>query len=246
MYDAKLQHVLGLALSRDGNILFVADSYNHKIKKVDVNKNAVTTLVGPIYSDATDGNSNSAFNEPAGLCVGGSNLVYVADTNNHAIKVLEFTDNYLIKNVRNLDLKLEEATPKISDKKLTRILSKPVEVSSKGGKLILSVSLKFESDLKLTEQAPQKWSLELPNLMWSSVPSNGSNVEYVDSVINLSPSSEKDNFVNFVFNIVTCTPNTCLPKSFIVCQPIRFINNGPTSIEHKINVCVGPNNLDIC
>lgn len=41
-------------------------------------------------SDASSSFSESAFNEPGGLCVGESGrLLYVADTNNHQIKVMD-------------------------------------------------------------------------------------------------------------------------------------------------------------
>jgi thiol-disulfide isomerase/thioredoxin len=79
--EARLQHPLGIAWS--GGLLYVADSYNHKIKKIDLKDNAVRTYLG-------DGQSGSRldpprFSEPAGLALAGDSL-YVADTNNHQIR----------------------------------------------------------------------------------------------------------------------------------------------------------------
>lgn len=50
---------------------------------MDPKTKACTTL-------ACTGDAEPAFNEPGGLCVGdGGRLLYVADTNNHQIKVVD-------------------------------------------------------------------------------------------------------------------------------------------------------------
>lgn len=83
---AKLQHVLHVAASADGTRLFIADAYNDKVKVMDLASTAVTTLAG----DGTHGASDAParFYEPAGLAVAGATL-YVADTNNHAVRVVD-------------------------------------------------------------------------------------------------------------------------------------------------------------
>jgi sugar lactone lactonase YvrE len=44
--DAKLQHPLGVAWCSRDKTLYVADSYNHKLKGVDVQSNVCTTVLG--------------------------------------------------------------------------------------------------------------------------------------------------------------------------------------------------------
>ncbi len=84
---ARLQHPLGIAV-RDGWI-YVADSYNNRIKLIDPIKRNVTTLAGSGRKELTDGLlREAAFNEPGGLAWLGGKL-YVADTNNHQIRVLD-------------------------------------------------------------------------------------------------------------------------------------------------------------
>lgn len=82
--QARLQHPLGLAFA--SGVLYVADTYNSKIKKIDVDTNAITSWLG---GDAgwIDG-SDPRFDEPGGLALDGSTL-YVADTNNHVIRVVD-------------------------------------------------------------------------------------------------------------------------------------------------------------
>jgi DNA-binding beta-propeller fold protein YncE len=74
----RLQHALGVQY-RD-NKLYVADTYNSKIKLIDPVKRSCETFIG-------DGSTKTFF-EPAGLSFGGDKL-YVADTNNHRIQVID-------------------------------------------------------------------------------------------------------------------------------------------------------------
>lgn len=74
--QVRLQHALGVAYL-DGK-LYVADTYNSKIKLLDPNKRTCETWVG----DA------KTFNEPGGISIAGGKM-YVADTNNHRIAVVD-------------------------------------------------------------------------------------------------------------------------------------------------------------
>ena len=81
----RLQHPLGIT-ARDG-VLFLADAYNNKIKRVEPQRRAVTTWLGSGAAGRTDGpGSAAAFREPGGVCAGTTGL-YIADTNNHRIAV---------------------------------------------------------------------------------------------------------------------------------------------------------------
>jgi hypothetical protein len=81
---ARLQHALGVALI--GDRIFIADTYNNKIKSIDVEGKAVKTFLG----DRRPGKSNkpARFDEPGGLSAAGEKL-YVADTNNSAVRVID-------------------------------------------------------------------------------------------------------------------------------------------------------------
>jgi sugar lactone lactonase YvrE len=71
--------------------LYVADTYNNKIKAVDVARRSSRTIAGTGQPGRDDGDGVKAtFNEPAGLSIAGGKL-YVADTNNHAIRIVELT-----------------------------------------------------------------------------------------------------------------------------------------------------------
>ena len=74
----------------DGTNLYVADTYNHTIRKVVISTGVVTTLAGTAgTSGTTDATGTSAkFNLPIGTTTDGTNL-YVVDRYNHAIRKIE-------------------------------------------------------------------------------------------------------------------------------------------------------------
>ena len=86
----RLQHPFGVA--QHAGRLYVADTYNSKIKGLDPATRRVTTLWGGDSRGLVDGPGPTArFNEPEGLSIAGSRL-YIADTNNHAIRVVDLAD----------------------------------------------------------------------------------------------------------------------------------------------------------
>jgi thiol-disulfide isomerase/thioredoxin len=82
---ALLQHPLGVSYY-DGKV-YVADTYNNKVKVVDAQSGDVATLIGS--KDPGNSDDPATFDEPGGLFVSGKTL-YIADTNNHAIRVYNF------------------------------------------------------------------------------------------------------------------------------------------------------------
>jgi len=81
---ARFQHPLGVAAAR--GIVFVADTYNHRIRAVNPETGDVRVYAGLGQQGFEDGPAAVArFHEPGGLSAAGEAL-WVADTNNHAIR----------------------------------------------------------------------------------------------------------------------------------------------------------------
>jgi hypothetical protein len=75
----------GVAVDDSGNV-YVADDYNHLIRKITA-AGVVTTLAGTGSEGSADGTGTAAsFKYPEGVAVDGSGNVYVADTWNHLIR----------------------------------------------------------------------------------------------------------------------------------------------------------------
>ena len=85
--QVRLQHPLGIDVYE--GVLFIADSYNNKVKRLFPKVAGAETLLGSGKRGHSDGPAKMAeFYEPGGLSIA-EGLVYVADTNNHAIRVAD-------------------------------------------------------------------------------------------------------------------------------------------------------------
>lgn len=99
--EARLQHALGV-IHLDGK-LYIADTYNSKLKVYDLKAGTLSTFLG---GEPNGWFSKPTFNEPAGLSHANGKL-YVADTNAHRIRVVDLKT----KQVSTLTLKGVEPPP---------------------------------------------------------------------------------------------------------------------------------------
>ena len=95
--EARLQHPLGIAC--EGNRVYVADTYNHAIRLIDLAEQRVSTLVGrPEMKTVCNIDDPSCDTlglfEPSDVKVRGS-LLYIADTNNHLVRIFDLEKKVL-------------------------------------------------------------------------------------------------------------------------------------------------------
>lgn len=146
--EARLQHPLGTALHE--GTLYVADTYNSKIKKVDVGTNTVTSWLGsePGWADGTE----PLFNEPGGISFA-DGILYVADTNNHSIRIVDVatgdTSTLILKGVENFDPPADFGGDVIT--------LDAIEANAGPASLILNYQL--PNGYKVNEEAPSSLSI---------------------------------------------------------------------------------------
>ncbi len=83
--QALLQHPLGVLADDTG--VYIADSYNQKIRKYDFSSKKIHDLVGKNRGDKVGSSSISEFDEPEGM-IAVLDRFYLADSNNNRILVL--------------------------------------------------------------------------------------------------------------------------------------------------------------
>ena len=152
--NVRLQHPLGVAW-RNGTLYF-ADTYNNKIKTLDPKTGQVKTFLGNGRGDKVG--TAPQFYEPGGLSIDDDKL-YVADTNNNKIKVV----NLKTKTVGTLVLRdlpnVRAAEPErpvrpLDEDKNTITLAKTILKPNSAGEVVFDVQLPPQHHLNA--ESPQR------------------------------------------------------------------------------------------
>jgi hypothetical protein len=134
-------------------VIWVADTYNSKIKRIDPTSGEVTTLVGGEagWQDGPD----PLFRLPAAVDVAGDRL-YVADTGNHSVRVVDLssgeTSTLILKGIEQLVPDDEEGFDGLE------VFLDPIDVGPGPGRIVLDVA--FPLGYKANDLAPSRfqWS----------------------------------------------------------------------------------------
>ncbi len=156
---ARLQHPLGVVWYQDK--LYVADTYNNKIKVIDPESGTATTLVGSGKAGQTD--DPPAFDEPAGITAAAGRL-FVADTNNHAIRVIRLADRS-VSTLRIAGLAPPELASQAPPEPRPQAPASeqrvpPVVLRADGGAVRLTIQLQLPEGMKVNAAAPWSYRIE--------------------------------------------------------------------------------------
>jgi DNA-binding beta-propeller fold protein YncE len=157
--SARLQHPLGVAFHQ--GTLYVADTYNNKIKAIDPAAGTTKTIAGTGLPGRAD--DPSQFDEPAGLAAAGDKL-FVADTNNHLIRVVDLTAEDRVATLPLTGLKPPKP-PAASRKRSSypgaaQERLQTVSVRPENGEIRLEVALTLPAGFKINPAAPMAYSVE--------------------------------------------------------------------------------------
>ncbi|XP_067657145.1 NHL repeat-containing protein 2-like [Haliotis asinina] len=223
---AKLQHPLGVALAGDEGPLLVVDSYNHKLKSIDLKTKECTTVI----SLSEEGRQ---LNEPGGLCVDTrKGMVYIADTNNHAIKVYHMEK----KSLTQLPI-IVDSFPEKSEKIDSADDPAPVDgvhatvAVRPGGHLDLNLTVDLDVDNHLNEEAPNSWKLQSQDNLGTLIINNNSvskgklrpetNQRFIQ--LQIPTSEEKQCNLTFTFQLFVCAAdNTCSIVKKVTLLPLTL------------------------
>jgi streptogramin lyase len=96
--NASIRKSYDVALDTAGN-LFIADTHNHVIRKVDAATGIINTVVGQGERSGFEGDGGLAtlakLNSPTGVYVDAAGNIYVADTKNDVIRKVDATTNII-------------------------------------------------------------------------------------------------------------------------------------------------------
>ncbi|MEX0586989.1 MAG: thioredoxin-like domain-containing protein, partial [Pirellulales bacterium] len=157
----QLQHALGVV--HVGGLLYVADTYNDKIKVIDPKRRSAKTIAGGDQPGSTD--DPSAFDEPAGISYAKDKL-YVADTNNHLIRTVDLKNKFRVATLPIGGLK-PPAPPANAHKPnfegVPTVDAGEVAVTpDKNGRVVLQLKLALPAGWKINPLAPATYYVEAP------------------------------------------------------------------------------------
>ncbi len=240
--EVRLQHPLGLARWNDK--LLIADTYNHKIKVLDPGKRSVNGFAGTGKPGQADG-AKPSFYEPGGLAVAHDKL-YVADTNNHAIRVVDLktkeTKTLQIKGLQppalNQSAGGNDVAPNTEEIKLA-----PQKLRSGATTVLIRVDL--PAGYHLNPSAPQRYkaTVEQNGQSLSSplaAPPNYKNISLPIRLPILIPTAGAAE-VNASFTFVYCREDNtgvCRIKTLQWRAPLEVISDASAPNEIKLTAKV--------
>ncbi len=204
---ARFQHPLGVEWL-DG-FVWVADTYNDAIRRIDPTSGAVETVAGGVAGFA-DGVA-SRFDEPGGITAA-DGLLWIADTNNDAVRVLDpatgEVDTLIVTGIAGF----REVDP-------SRAIVLPgVEVGE--GPVVITLDLAFPAGYKLNPQAPASFAVRSSVGEVGEVPGS-----VVDPQLPLTVEADvrQEGVITWELSVVYCeseNESVCLFEQAVVEVPI--------------------------
>jgi DNA-binding beta-propeller fold protein YncE len=229
----RLQHCLGTTFT--GSHLYIADTYNNKVKICDPATRSVKTLVGS--HEPGDSDDPPHFYQPGGLSAADSKL-YVADTNNHKIRVIDLETH----KVRTLTLAGLEPPHRAARAPVftnATVIDLPTFGATPGKSIALAVTIPLPKDLKLNEESPLTYLLETPGkrgILGPEVRPEGQKIKPPKAQFRIDvplarAAAAGDKFeLRLSLQTLVCSHNSslCMIRSFVWNVPIIFNLMGST------------------
>ncbi|MCB9365938.1 MAG: redoxin domain-containing protein [Calditrichaeota bacterium] len=145
-----LQHPLGVAVYK-GDVL-VADTYNNKIKRLDVANKLATEFIGSGNPDrSTESLKSLSLHEPGGVSVNGDWL-YIADTNHDRVIRVSLADGawseFALRGLRSMESVMQKHDVEVT-----------TTIPYSGGDLALSLGADLPRGVHLNKEAPLAYVL---------------------------------------------------------------------------------------
>jgi YVTN family beta-propeller protein len=227
----RLQHCLGLA-SGDGK-LYIADTYNNKVKVCDPKTRSVKTLIGT--GKPGDHDSPAEFYQPGGLSLAGSTL-YVADTNNHKIRAIDVGAE-TVSTIPIESLSAPHLRPRAPTFPNAMLAELPKVEIAPGKELTLDVTLPIPSGYKLNKEGSMPYLVETAGIE-SGFPPTGKRIEnpsdHFKVIVPLAkPAAAGDKFdlkLSVQAGVCSEGSNFCTIKSYVWTVPVSVAEQGAQTI----------------
>src|SRR3989339_721190 len=149
--EVRLQHPLGV--TNYNGLVYIADTYNHRIKVLNPLDRTCRTFAGNGKAGYVDG-KDARFYEPGGLSIA-RNKLYVADTNNHAIRVLDMkTKEVSTLQIKGLKTEVSKDMSQSAIPSFARSVELPLKTLKMGSDIQLTLNINLPKGYHLNPNAP--------------------------------------------------------------------------------------------
>lgn len=234
LLPVRLQHPLGVTYL-DGK-LYVADTYNHKIKVLNPKSREIQTFAGAGERGSQDGEARTAqFNEPSGISAT-SNSLFVADTSNHLIRKIDLAT----KQVSTLELKGLE---KLSMQAVRKFRGRVVETARQAialGKGRIVVHFTLPPGFKFTEAAPFYVVFKSSNNAAVKIAEGAETRQDFQSPLEIPVEAVQGSAIMAIDAVIyfcnTAAPQICLVDCVRILLPLE-VNDGAANVA-QVTVAV--------
>lgn len=236
--DVRLQHPLGVALY-DGKVL-IADTYNHKIKLLDPEKKTVSTFLGTGKSGQTGGKTPT-FYEPGGLSVADGKL-FVADTNNHAIRVVDLKTKEVstlkisgLTPPKNLKSETDNSSPNAKE---TKIKTQEISVNQANS---LIFNLNLPEGYHLNPNAPQRYEVSVESGQNVKIANPKEKFKELPLILPFQTSQTGAATLKAKLTVYYCREDntgTCLIKTLVWKIPVNVVADKKAASKIEISASV--------
>jgi thiol-disulfide isomerase/thioredoxin len=240
--SVRLQHCLGLAYG-DGH-LYIADTYNNKIKSCVPRTHTVHTLVGAHKAGNSDDPPH--FYQPGGLSLAGTEL-YVADSNNHRIRVVDLK-SHAVKTIELAGLTAPRPAPRRPSFPGAKVIDAAAVEAAPGDSITLDLSLHLAKGLKLNPDGNMLCLVEAPGksgVLSDKLSPEGMQLKPASSLtvkVPLAQPAADGETIDLRVSLLTLvcreTAGACFIKSYVWNVPVRISASKPPGEAIKLGADV--------
>ncbi len=155
--EVRLQHPLGV-LNHNG-LIYLADTYNHKIKILNPLDKTCRTFSGNGKAGHIDG-KDPQFYEPGGLSIA-KNKLFVADTNNRAIRVIDMkTREVSTLQIKGLKTGVTGKASSAGIPPFAKVVELPLKTLKTDTDIQLTININLPKGYHLNPNAPLAYAIE--------------------------------------------------------------------------------------
>lgn len=215
---ALLQHPTGVALG--DQVIYLSDTYNHKIKAIYPLQGRVITLIGDGKPGSQDGFFTLArLHEPEGLAVVGD-LLYIADTNNHLVRVADLrgqtVDTFVLSGLDRLVIQPIHRPPQVVD---------PIRVVNLDQ--VILIEFQLPAGYHFITEAPQNIQI------------NERSIDFVNGKVSYSLAKSDSASIRFTYWLYFCedqADSRCLFQSADLDIPVVIDSTATIPCVYTINI----------